>query len=264
MDLYHAHQTNPSSSQNPPLFTQIPIHHETSSPPQNPTTTPKPSASPTPIFNLTQNTTPHSTRNPQNPIQTPLYSENTTQMQAGKPSPLQIKPSTCEPKTSLTPIFTPPSSLPQSTLKQNPIFIPNTATTDCLGVITTSPNQAAPHVTLDLGSFTNTSDTSLSTSQPTHAPQQSSKSHTKSVRSLLPHVISTQSEPSPQHAVISQPIPNIDPNSSLTEAFLLFKVTFAFLNKPADPFIRSNNLNGPSTCKFELIENDPTCHDPNL
>jgi hypothetical protein len=166
-----------------------------------------------------------------------------------------------EPKESITPISTPKS---QSPTKKNPLFFPKTATTEHLGMTSDLPIQADPHVTLDLGNLTTCSDTSFSTSQLTHNLQQSNNPLPIPVSSQPPHLTHTQTEPSPHHALISQPTPNTDPNSILTEAFLLFKVSSAFLNKPSGSFIGPNHLSGPSTCSgpsscsIELIENGPT------
>ncbi len=88
-----------------------------------------------------------------------------------------------------------------------------------------------------------------------------------------------QIEHPPHQALTSHPISNIDPNSCLSEAFVLFKVTTSLFNKPSgsscgpNPICRPStpwaNLNpsGPSTCHFELLEIDspnPTISDKSI
>jgi hypothetical protein len=144
---------------------------------------------------------------------------------------------------------------------QNPTHDPSssplaTATTVETGMFLDQQTRVDSHATLDLGIPTNHSDTKYLSDLPTHNPLLTTITSTDSAKTHLTLEIPHRSDPNPHLAHTSHPTFHEDPNHTLTEAFVLFRMGHDHLKSLAESSLGSNrahispwaklNQNGPN------------------
>jgi hypothetical protein len=265
-NLHQLHKASPSSLQNTPSNPRSELLHPHQTPPPSPQYT-LPITESQIFVPTSQTSTQIANKNHQNPNQAAISPPQTIKATDLHITATHTHPQNPTIKTTdllLTATHTHPQN-PNHDSFYSPLAATTTAKT---GEPSDQQSKAASHAIPDLETPTNYSDTKHLSNLPTYSPLMTTDSAKTHLMLEIPH----KSNLYPHLAHTTHPILSEDPNHTLTEAFVLFKMSQEHFKSLAETSLGSNrvhdspwakpNLNGPKSCRLNLLDNNPTSPTP--